>query len=468
MRGSTGAMGICVLAALAAGCGGGQDEGGGDAVATGGGNVVPTSAGGAGGAKVDAGGAGGAKVDAGGSGGAKGGAGGAKADSGGAGGARTYSDGAVGVWEDISPQALDYQCGGSNFGILSVVGGNVDAPHTFYIGTGDHSGKGIWKSSDDGDTWWKVSGDQIGGSNGSLTLDFTDSDVLYTGQLYGGDMGIRKSSDGGVTWKQIATTAGMNNDINAIAMDPTDHLHLVAAPHSGTPQIYETFDGGSTWAIHGALPFGIGILYFLDQDDAGSATGSAFIFQSVSDGTWRSTTGGRVGGTAGQRYRDGAPGAAAWTHVSTLNKTHGASAIARLASGSILMAVETTVARSDDNGKTWIDMAASAGKGGNLPTCGDASAGLANDGTHVWTMRSNTGCSTCGSYPVDFPATNNACSTKGFRWLVTPTDGDGTNWTEYNTQSFQDGPADHMLYAPLTRTVYSPNWCTGAFRLRLP
>jgi hypothetical protein len=194
-----------------------------------------------------------------------------------------------------------------------------------------------------------------------------------------------------------------------------------------------------------------------------------WIYQAEHGGTWRTATGGRVGGTKANRYRDGTPDPAAWTQVMTRDKTHGASALTRLSNNDLLMSVDVSIVRSHDNGATWVDMAARAGQGGDLPNSGDALAGLGNDGTYIWTMMSNTGCGTAGPYqPLDFPApARNNCGSTGYRWLVTPVAGDGTHWSEMGSQVFQNG-TNRMLYDARHRTLYSVNWCTGLFRLKLP
>jgi hypothetical protein len=106
------------------------------------------------------------------------------------------------------------------------------------------------------------------------------------------------------------------------------------------------------------------------------------------------------------------------------------------------MGVNNQLARSTDNGVTWVNS--------NAPSSPDAYAGVVGDGTNVWSMLSNTGVGTSGPY----------------HWQMS-SETDGTHWTSYNAQTFSDGPVG-MLYDPVNHVIYASQWATGVFRLQLP
>ena len=142
-------------------------------------------------------------------------------------------------------------------------------PHTIWVGTGENVGgrhvgygDGIYKSIDDGKTWKNmglVSSEHIS----KIIVHPEDPDIVYAaaqGPLWndGGDRGLYKSTDGGNHWKKLL---GDNQwtGVTDLVMDPGDPEWLYAAtwqrhrnvaaymgggPGSG---IHRTSDGGETW-----------------------------------------------------------------------------------------------------------------------------------------------------------------------------------------------------------------------------
>ena len=92
-----------------------------------------------------------------------------------------------------------------------------------------------------------------------MAIDPVNPQILYTTAGYGAG-GILKSTDGGVSWVDVfsqsaqAKTIG-TNDVYSIAIDPSNHSHLLAAFHyywysNQASGVIESTDGGTTWTIH--------------------------------------------------------------------------------------------------------------------------------------------------------------------------------------------------------------------------
>ena len=152
---------------------------------------------------------------------------------------------AVGTFEEITPPVVkagigmktsDNQTKGGPFAMA------VD-PHnlgTVYAGT---LFQGVWKSVDCGATWIPIAtgsnaSDVNRGMNWTFAIDPQDSQVLYTNSGYGSN-GLFKSIDGGVNWTDIWSGASQPvlgkaftyNFANVVAIDPSDHLHLLLTFH---------------------------------------------------------------------------------------------------------------------------------------------------------------------------------------------------------------------------------------------
>ena len=149
--------------------------------------------------------------------------------------------GDAGAWVNITPPQVtldgDASVGaGKNFGTNAFV---IDPSNsaTLYLGT---SGQGIYKTTDCGATWAHVNTGRNGatldnGRQWAMLIDPTDPNVLYANSGYG-TSGILKSTNGGVDWDQFLSPDVAKNFIfggfvGGIAMDPTNHAHLILWPH---------------------------------------------------------------------------------------------------------------------------------------------------------------------------------------------------------------------------------------------
>ncbi len=122
---------------------------------------------------------------------------------------------------------------------------------SLYAGT---YSKGVWKSTNRGDSWNEINGNlpPYVVHFPSLAID-PDSNTLYAGSR---DYGLYKTLDDGITWQFIEVgpnTVNENWDASALAMDPIDKFTIYMYVESVSPVqpaddgMYRTFDGGVTW-----------------------------------------------------------------------------------------------------------------------------------------------------------------------------------------------------------------------------
>lgn len=136
------------------------------------------------------------------------------------------------------------------------VTGVYDNEHIYYAGA---VGGGLWKTTDDGNTWHCVSDTTFGSASvGAVEVARTNSNVVYVGmgevEMRGnisfGD-GMYKSIDGGKTWKHIGLKDAYA--IGSIAIHPNDEniVYVAAQGHIWGPNkergLYKTTDGGLSW-----------------------------------------------------------------------------------------------------------------------------------------------------------------------------------------------------------------------------
>jgi len=194
-------------------------------------------------------------------------------------------------------------------------------PAVVWVGTGEPNnrqssswGDGIYKSLDAGATW-KNMGLAATHHIGRVVIHPKNPDVVYVaalGHLWGPnpERGVYKTSDGGNTWSQVLKISD-DTGVSDIAMDPESPDTLYAAAYQrrrtvfgfnggGTEgAIYKTVDGGATWKkLTKGLPYENGgetgrigldvyrkdpnIVYALIQHDKGG------IYRSEDKGeTWK-------------------------------------------------------------------------------------------------------------------------------------------------------------------------------------
>ncbi|MGE5431120.1 MAG: T9SS type A sorting domain-containing protein [Syntrophomonadaceae bacterium] len=148
------------------------------------------------------------------------------------------------------------QLGPRNIGgrIRSIVV-NPNDPATIYVGS---VAGGIWKTINGGTSWFALDDHMENLSIGSLVMDPSNPDIIYagTGEGYANidalrGEGIFKSTDAGKTWNRLSST--LTPDfyyVNKLAFDKTTNT-LWAATRRG---LFKSTDGGNTFAVVSSLP----------------------------------------------------------------------------------------------------------------------------------------------------------------------------------------------------------------------
>lgn len=168
-----------------------------------------------------------------------------------------------------------------NYGSYSIGSLAMDPNNSnvIWVGTGENNnqrsvsyGDGLYKSSNGGASFKKVGLDKSE-HIGMIKVDPRNSDVVYvaaTGPLWsaGGDRGLYKTTDGGETWNKVLEISE-HTGINEIHLDPRNPDVLYATAHQrrrrqwtylgGGPEsgIYKSTDAGATWEkANSGLPGG--------------------------------------------------------------------------------------------------------------------------------------------------------------------------------------------------------------------
>lgn len=138
-------------------------------------------------------------------------------------------------------------------------------PNTVYIGA---IGGGVWKSTNNGESWRSITDNAPVQATGAIAIDPTNNKIIYVGtgdslraftSLAG--VGVMKTTDGGETWQLLASNTFAGLGFNRLIVDPSNPNTLYAAAgfsfggvdRSVSPAkpnasgIYKSTDGGVTW-----------------------------------------------------------------------------------------------------------------------------------------------------------------------------------------------------------------------------
>ncbi|MDN3205580.1 WD40/YVTN/BNR-like repeat-containing protein [Algoriphagus sediminis] len=209
-------------------------------------------------------------------------------------------------WENIS----DGYFGTGSVGAVAVAESN---PNIVYVGMGEHAprgvmtsyGDGVYKSTDAGKTWKKLGLEETQHIS-RIQIHPTNPDIVYVaaqGALFepNEERGVYKSTDGGETWEKVLYLDAKSGAVElSMDMNTPEVLYAALWEHqrkpwqviSGGPGsgLYKTTDGGETWKmIHNGLPEAKGKMavsvsransnkvYALIESDTYADTGGLFV-----------------------------------------------------------------------------------------------------------------------------------------------------------------------------------------------
>ena len=176
-------------------------------------------------------------------------------------------------WENVSDGFFDT-------GSIGAIAVSASDPNVLYVGTGQAtlrgnvaSGKGVYKSTDGGKTWYHV-GLKRAGQIGRIRIHPRDPDLVYAavvGNAFGPseDRGVFRSKDGGRTWEKVLYISPKTGVVD-LAMNLKNPRVLFAAAWTGERRpwtiisgseecgLFRSTDGGDTWKrVEGGLPQGV-------------------------------------------------------------------------------------------------------------------------------------------------------------------------------------------------------------------
>jgi photosystem II stability/assembly factor-like uncharacterized protein len=179
------------------------------------------------------------------------------------GGVWKTTDGGV-TWEPVGDQTF-------KTGSVGAIGVSESDPNVVYVGMGEETlrgnvshGDGMYKSTDAGKTWKKLSGLDDTRHIARVRVHPRNPDLVYVaaiGHAFGPNeqRGVFRSKDGGKTWERILYRSPQAGAID-LTFDPTNQSILYAALwqivrkpwgfESGGPSsgLFKSTDGGDTWA----------------------------------------------------------------------------------------------------------------------------------------------------------------------------------------------------------------------------
>ncbi|MBI3783678.1 MAG: hypothetical protein HY270_09765 [Deltaproteobacteria bacterium] len=161
------------------------------------------------------------------------------------------------------------------------------APSTLYATVAGEDGKpkGVFKSTDDGNSWQSVLDDSYSGYG--LAIDPSNPNIVYADTLYS----MYKTVDGGANWSLLHGVAG--GIFTPIAVDPVYPLTVYAG---GTNPSKST-DGGANWVSFNLPPSGDCTATYIwgmliDPSDSSviyASTGCGLYKSADRGATWRNT-----------------------------------------------------------------------------------------------------------------------------------------------------------------------------------
>ena len=156
-------------------------------------------------------------------------------------------------------------------------------PNNIYVAVNTHPNKygGLFKSSDNGKTWTRLTNDENKlFAVTAIALDTGNQNNIYVGTK---DKGVLKSSDGGLTWGKINNGLRSLLVYDAVFGNNIDNIYILT--NNG---VFATEDSGLTW-----LEMNEGLSGTEFHSIAISSVNKSTLFVGTNEGVFKSTDGGR-------------------------------------------------------------------------------------------------------------------------------------------------------------------------------
>jgi photosystem II stability/assembly factor-like uncharacterized protein len=202
------------------------------------------------------------------------------------------------TWVSLGPTPGAY----FGYGNISsrIVTGTYDPnnPDIIYIGPANG---GVWKSTNNGNSWTPLTDGEVSMAMGAIVVDPTNSNIIYAGTgeaTYSGasyyGRGLLKSTNGGVTWTNYTSGLPASTYFSRLKIRPNNPNQLLAA--LGSNGLYRSTNAGQNWTQ--VLSGRVDDVIFSPSGDTAFAVGSGI-------GIRRSVNGGQTFATFGSNLTSG-------------------------------------------------------------------------------------------------------------------------------------------------------------------
>jgi len=174
-------------------------------------------------------------------------------------------------WHSIGPVGVNYDPWGIVTGRIKALAVHPTDPNTIYIGAANG---GIWKTTDGGATWLDIGGNLETLSFGAIAIDPNNPETVYAGSgetyefswcwVFSGK-GLFKSTDGGQNWIKITNGFGEYTHFSDLVVSPYNPNIVLGAMGNGNFFIGDTLPNEGIWKSTDA---GITWNKTLDEPDA--------------------------------------------------------------------------------------------------------------------------------------------------------------------------------------------------------